>query len=322
MAGVVEFKCKNCGANLDVRKSDQGVLVCEYCGTTYTLPKKETMSKVLMLLGEAERNLDTRHFDDAYTLYRKAAEEDSSEPEAYFGMALATAQVQYLRDYRANGRQKTDPPEYRMQPICYDISFDATQRKFSDDKNFRRALELATPAQRKVYLEKGEEIDRIRSEFFALKKSGLSYDCFICVKVSSEDKKGHTEDALTATKLYHELKKAGYSPFFSEEEMKERSGARYEALILYALYCADCMLIVCSDESYLQTPWVKNEYSRYIKMLGEAEKQRESITIAFQGTPIEKLPGLPWKIQGIDLGVMDGLSRVLRFVDQFASAPA
>ena len=33
-----------------------------------------------------EHDLDTCKFDEAYTAYKKAAELDPNEPEAYFGM--------------------------------------------------------------------------------------------------------------------------------------------------------------------------------------------------------------------------------------------
>lgn len=310
-----ENKCKNCGADLNLSLAAGGVITCEYCNSVFTLPKERATPSTLLFLRNGEANLDTRRFDDAYTMFEKAAQESPDEPEAYFGMALATAQVQYLKDFRADGKTRAKSTDFRMQPICYEVS----GKKFSEDKNYLKAISLCTPQQRAAYTEKAEEIDKIRREFCELKKSGLSYDCFICVKVSAEDGKGHTEDALLATKIYHELKKAGYFPFFSEEEMQDRSGAEYEALILYALYSADCMLVVCTDENYLQSPWVKNEYTRYMKMLVEADKQRESITIAFQNTPIEKLPGLSGKIQGINLGSFDGLSRVMKFVDKFAS---
>lgn len=319
MAELSENKCKNCSADLDLRTAKGGVLTCPYCRSVFTLPKEKAAPKVLAFLRSGEQNLDMRRFDDAYIMYQKAAEEDPNEPEAYFGMALSKAQVQYLKDYCASGKEvspeKEDSDDFRMQPICYEIS----EKKFTDDQNFRKAIELATPEQQAAYREKGDEIDRIRAEFSVLKQSGLSYDCFICVKVSAEGGKGHTEDSHIALQLYHDLKDAGYRPFYSEEEMKDRVGVRYEAFILYALYSSKCMLVVCTNEDYLQTPWVKNEYTRYMKMLVEEEKQRDSITIAFMNTPIEKLPGLSGKLQGINMGSYDGLQRVLKFVDRFAA---
>ena len=120
------FKCKACEAPLDemVKDAVGGVTECPYCHNVWTIPKKETSPAALIFLRLGEHNLDTGKFDDAYAAYKKAAELDSSEPEAYFGMALATFKIQYLKDV------SEDKP--RLQPICHEIS----DKKFSDDSNF------------------------------------------------------------------------------------------------------------------------------------------------------------------------------------------
>ena len=163
-----ELRCKNCDAGIDVRRAVGGVVKCSFCGSVFTLPKPEQDSRVLSQLGIGQNELDCYAFDRAYTAFSKAAELDSSEPEAHFGMALADFKVQYLRD-RVNNK---------LQPVCHEIN----GKTFSDSSDYRRALSLATPAQKKEYTRKAEEIDYIRREFFALSKSGAAYDCFICVK--------------------------------------------------------------------------------------------------------------------------------------------
>ena len=297
MSLLKESLCSCCGAKVDPRKAVEGVLECPYCRTFLTFPKPE--SKALPYLQAGEHDLDSRDFDRAYEAYAKAAELDPAEPEAYFGMALATFKVQYLKD------------EVRecLQPICYEVS----SRKFTEDKNYIRALQLATSEQKEVYHVRGEAIDSIREEFFELQKSGLDYDCFLCVKVTAPEG-GHTADYERANDIYYHLKDSGYKPFFSEREMKGREGSAYEALILYALYTSECMLIVCSAEEYLQTKWVKNEYLRFLQMIKDEEKERDALTFVFHGKPIEKLPNGK-KIQGIDLSRPDAYSRITNYVE-------
>ena len=41
------------------------------------------------------------------------------------------------------------------------------------------------------------------------------------------------------------------------------------------------MLIVCSKEEYLLTPWVKNEYSRFMELIHDERKDVDAITIVF-----------------------------------------
>ena len=293
-------ECYNCGAPLDITAAKNGVITCSFCGSVYTLPKDGQSDAVVRLISAGQTALDLCRFDDALTAFTKAIELDGSEPEAYWGRALARNRVQYLRDTVNN----------RLQPICHKV----TDEKFTADPDCRKALNLATPEQRAAYEKKAEEIDYIRREFYAIEKSGLTYDCFICVKVTEEDGR-HTEDSFAALKLYNALKKAGYKPFFSEEEMGERTGADYEALILYALYTAPCLIVVCSDEKYLETKWVKNEYARFAAMIGDEEKERDSVTIAYKGKVIERLPGIRGKIQGVDLANLTAIDRIRAFID-------
>lgn len=285
-------------------KAVDGLVTCEFCGMKRTVPKRETKPAALTYLMLAEHDLEVCEFDKAYTGYQKAAEADGTESEAYFGMALARFKVQYLKDFTGE--------QVRLQPVCHEI----TDKMFTEDKNYRKALSLSTETQRGQYEKQAKEIDYINREFAALKAQGAKYDCFLCVKVTNESG-GHTEDSHTATTLYHELKKAGYSPFYSEEEVRGRTGADYEALILYALWSSRCMLVICSNEEYLQTPWVKNEYTRFIKMLREEEKEDRSIAIVFGDTPVEKLAGVQGKIQGIPFKSYDALDRIRAFVDRF-----
>ncbi|MCH5142737.1 MAG: TIR domain-containing protein [Clostridiales bacterium] len=299
---IENMKCRNCGGELDYSKAVNGVLTCGFCGSKFTVPKSGANEEVRHFLLTGEHELDLGHFDEAATAYARAVELDSKEPEAFFGLALATAQVRYLKDEVNN----------RLQPICYSTS----DKTFVQDANFKRALALATPDQKKEYEVKGKEIDAIREEFNEFRKQGLNYDTFICVKVTEESGR-HTEDSHTAAQLYKELKNAGYSPFYSEEEIHGRTGVMYEAMILYALYTAQSMLLVCSDESYLQTKWVKNEYSRFLKMQRDEEKARGSLTVVFKGHAVDRIPGLNGKVQGIDFNTFNALNQVLDFVQKF-----
>lgn len=296
-----QLVCKNCGGKIDLRK-EAGIAVCLHCGAVFTLPKREQQPAVVSYLRMGEHALDICDFEGAFSAYEKAERLDSTEPEAYFGKALSRFKVQYLADVAKS----------RSQPICHEVS----AKCFLEDGDYLMALSLATEEQKREYEEKGREIEAIRKEFYELEKSGLDYDCFLCAKVSSEDGKGLTDDAIAANDLYYFLKDKGYKPFFSERELKGLSGIDYEARILYALYQSECMLVVCSDETFLETPWVKNEYTRFLRMLDYGDKERNSITVLFNGVPIERIPGKRGKIQGIDLKEKDAYLEVLDFVSR------
>lgn len=302
MSVSTEFKCKNCGNVIPLHTAENGVLRCEYCLSTYTLPKETTDSAALDFLRAGELELEACAFDRAYIAFRKCAERDENEPEAYFGMALAENKIRYIKDNVAN----------RLQPVCHAVSGSA----FTQNSHYAKALALATQRQREEYVRKGEEIDVIRKAFLSLQNEGVQYDCFLCVKVTDPQSKEKTADYKIADDLYFHLRGKGFRPFLSERELQNLAGADYEARILYALYTAKCMLVVCSDESFLQTPWMKNEYMRYLSMTGEGGKSEDSITVVFSGTPVEILPGKSGRIQGIDMCAADPYGKATEFVQR------
>ncbi len=303
------YECKNCGAGLDITKSENGIVQCKSCKSVFTIPKKEVSPAALSFLRLGEHDLDTGKFDDAFTAFKKAAEYDKDEPEAYWGMALAEFKVRYIKDIVNN----------RLQPICYEF----TDKEFVKNKNYLAAVNCATEKQRNIYESKAQEIDYIRSAFLQLKQSELDYDCFICVKVSRLDaeqtdstKKNWTDDAYNADAIYDLLKRSGFNPFFSEREIRGRSGADYEAMILYALYTSETMIVVCSNEEYLRTPWVQNEYSRFKSLVNNKEKENDALTIVFNKNSIERLPGdNHGRIQGIDYSRREAALEIVKFVE-------
>ena len=296
------LKCKTCGSPLNEQaaQSTNGVVRCPFCGNVWTIAKKETDPRALEFLRIGEHGLDVGRFQEAYEAYGKSAECDGEEPEAYFGMALAEFGVRYIKDEVNN----------RLQPICYR----PTDKKFSSNKNYRTAIGFATNEQRAEYERRANEIDHINREFYDLQQSGLDYDCFLCVKVTGEDG-GKTEDAKDADEIWLMLREKGYMPFYSERDLRNETGADYEARILYALYTSESMIVICRDEAYLQTPWVKNEYTRFLSLMREQEKDTDAVTIAYWGNVIEKLPGKSGKIQGVDLAKRGSDDRIVNFVE-------
>ena len=262
---IVTLECAGCTAPLSEAIVETGVYRCPFCGYVNILPKQEQSPEVTHYLYNGDAELKVYDFERAYNAYSKAAELDPDESKAYFGMALAANRIKYIKDIVNN----------RWQAICCEVS----NKKFADDKNYLRALEHATDEQKEEYMARAEEIDYIRKSFSELEESGLDYDTFICVKVSDGEGK-FTQDSVWAGKLYDNIAKSGAKPFYSEREIGDRVGVDYEALILYALYKSESMIIVCSNEEYLRTPWVQNEYTRYYAMMNEQEKLKNSIMIA------------------------------------------
>ena len=296
------IRCIRCNTPLDAKSIKDGVLECNHCHQIMTFPKDNQASNVKENIELGKSSLNICKFDQAYEYFTKAIELDPREPEGYFNRALARFNVQYLRDL----------VNRRMQPICHIVN----DKKFSEDNDYIKALQYASDKQKEEYQRKAIEIDNIKKEFKKLEEKGITYDCFICVKVTDEYQ-NKTNDYQKAYDLYHNLKDEGINPFFSEASLKDCIGEAYEAHILYALYKAKCMLIVCSDESYLDTPWVKNEYTRYQSFIESKEKSEGSLCIVYNKKTIEHLPTIKNKLQGIDLSSMDSFVTILKFVKKY-----
>lgn len=301
---MAQATCMGCGAPIDISKSAGGVVECSYCHRKNTVPKSASADAV-HFLAIGEHALMCGKFDEAYAACKKASELDKNESEAYFGMALAEFGVRYIKD-EVGGR---------LQPVCHKIG----DKSFTTDANYLAAIACASPEQTELYAERAEEIEHIRREFIGFENDGLDFDCFICAKLTDADG-NRTKDYKTADDIYWYLKNNGYKPFFSEYDVKDRTGADYEALICYALYASECMIVVCGDEEYLKTPWVKNEYMRFIELIDDEQKERDAICIAFNGKPIERLPGRSGRLQGVDTSVFGAAERIAEFVENHTPA--
>lgn len=295
--------CVNCGASLDSATEKDGVISCPYCGSTTQIPRLDSGDKTLSAIAEGENALRAGDFDKAMSYFDIASEESPEEAMAYWGKALARFKVQYIKDHTSG----------HYQPIL----FGSAERSFLNDRDYQKALKLANHFQALDYEKKAKEIEHVRLEFLRLEEEGRSYDTFICVKVSKEDGT-ETEDSKAADEIWRFLSNKGFHPFYSERDIRNRQGEDYEAMVLYALRKAKSMLLVCFDPAYLDTPWVKNEYSRYLKFIEDGDKEPTSLTIVYNDDPIDRLPGKSGRIQGInyalrsaDLSIQDFVSNHL-----------
>ncbi len=309
--GSKPIQCRCCGANLDHRAAAGGVIKCAYCGTTWTLPSFGLSAYVTAQLVSGENDIDRGDFDAARMCFEKAIEQAPAEPEAHFGLARAKLRVQFIVD-----RSGETPC---VRPICHEIS----SKYFTEDAEYLKAVELATDEQREIYRAQGREIDHIREEFYRLQREGLDYDVFLCTKVSKTgtDETGDdfTAESHETLKLYYFLKDKKLRPFYSEVDAKGRTGEDYEALIYYALLKSESMVVVCFNEEYLHTPWVKNEYTRFTEMMKQGQKGRGALTILYHDAkhPIGRLSGIDGTIEGIGCDSPDAFSRVESHVRKF-----
>ena len=168
--GTSLLQCAGCGAPLDISSATDGLCRCKFCAYTNVLPSDGQSDEVLSCLQIAQNELNNSEFERAYNAFQQASLLAPEESKAFFGMAIAANRVKFIKD----------TVNERWQPICFEIS----NKHFSDDVNYKRALELAKHEQRKEYERCAAEIDYIRTKFCELSENGAKYDTFICVKVS------------------------------------------------------------------------------------------------------------------------------------------
>ena len=80
------FKCKMCGGELHINPGES-VAVCEYCGTTQTLPKLDDDRRV-NLYDRANHFRRNNDFDKAAGIYEQILNENKTDAEAYWSLVL------------------------------------------------------------------------------------------------------------------------------------------------------------------------------------------------------------------------------------------
>ena len=295
------IKCKMCGGDLALTEGST-IAVCEFCGTRQTVPSMDDEKK-LILFERAERLRRNCEFDKAASVYESIVADFRQEAEAYWGLVLCKYGIEYV----------DDPATGKKIPTCHRSSFESIM----EDKDFEQVLENADPAARKVYREEAKQIEEIRRGIVAVSNNEAPYDIFICYKETAEDGQ-RTVDSVMAQDVYDALTDKGYRVFFSRVSLEDKLGQEYEPYIFAALNSAKVMLAIGTDYEYFNAVWVKNEWSRYLKLM-EKDKSKHLIP-CFKGIDAYDMPKEFSKLQAQDLGKVGAVQDLLRGIDKLIAA--
>ena len=287
------FKCKMCGGDLDVQG---GVTVaeCEYCGTKQTLPKAAD-ENLQNLYNRANTLRIKSEFDKAEKIYEKIIQSDSTESEAYWGLILCRYGIEYV----------DDPKTFKKIPTCHRASYDS----IIADEDYKAALANADMHQRILYEEQAKEIDSIQREILALAQKEESYDVFICYKETDKNGK-RTQDSVIANDIYYQLKNEGYKVFYAAITLEGKLGSAYEPIIFAALNSAKVMLAIGTKPEYFNAVWVKNEWSRFLKII---KNDRTKLLIpCFKDMDAYELPEEFAHLQAQDMSKIGFISDIVR----------
>ncbi len=252
-------KCKMCGGDLEI-PNDVTVGECEYCGTKQTVPtvKDDNLQNLFNRANSLRINCD---FDKAAKIYEKIIEADTTQSEAYWGLVLCKYGIEYV----------TDPATYKKVPTCHRASFEP----ITADDDYKSAVENGDISQRVIYEEQAREIDEIQKQILSLAQNEEKYDVFICYKETDSDGK-KTQDSTIANDIYHKLTDEGYKVFYAAITLEGKLGSAYEPIIFAALNSAKVMLSIGTKPEYFNAVWVKNEWSRFLKIV---KKDRSKLLI-------------------------------------------
>lgn len=291
------IKCKMCGGNLNVTEGSS-VAECEYCGTVQTVPSVDDEKK-LTLFSRANRLRMACEFDKAASVYENIVAEFPTEAEAYWGLVLCKYGIEYV----------DDPATGKKVPTCHRSSFDS----IFDDSDFDQACENADAVSRRLYRSEAKAIEEIRKGIVEISGKEPPYDIFICYKEADDDGE-RTVDSVIAQDVYDALTAKGYRVFFSRISLEDKLGTEYEPYIFAALNSAKIMLVFGTDYEYFNAVWVKNEWSRYLKLM--AKDKSKHLIPCFKNIDAYDMPKEFHKLQAQDMGKVGAIQDLLRGIDK------
>ena len=291
------IKCKMCGGDLDLIEG-QSVAECEYCGSRQTVPTADNEKK-LTLFARANRLRAACEFDKAAGIYESIVADFPEEAEAYWGLVLCKYGIEYV----------DDPATGRKIPTCHRSSFDSIM----EDGDFEQVLENADVMARKVYREEAKQIEEIRKGIIAVSVNEEPYDIFICYK-ETDANGDRTLDSVLAQDIYDTLTDKGYRVFFSRITLEDKLGVEYEPYIFAALNSAKIMLAIGTDYEHFNAVWVKNEWSRFLKLM--ATDKGKHLIPCFKGIDAYDMPREFARLQAQDLGKVGAMQDLLRGIEK------
>lgn len=287
------FKCKMCGGSLDISDS-VSVATCEYCGTKQTVPKSE--DEVVSNLFNRANNLRLKcEFDKAEQVYEKILDIDNTDSEAHWGIVLCKYGIEYVED----------PQTLKRIPTCHRTSFEAV----TTDVDYLAAVDYSDAAQQLIYESEARAIDRIQKDILAIVKNEKPFDVFLCYKETDENGKRTIDSAIT-NDIYYQLTQEGFKVFYAPITLEDKLGHEYEPYIFAALNSAKVMLVVGTKPEYFDAVWVRNEWSRFLKIM---KTDRTKLLIpCYRDMDAYELPNEFAHLQAQDMGKIGFISDVIR----------
>lgn len=163
---MAKYKCKMCGAPLDVPEG-QTVVTCEFCQSKQTVTNANDERKE-NLFNRANALRASCDFDKAILSYQSILSLFPSEPEAHWGLCLCKYGIEYV----------DDPATHKKIPTIHRVSFDSILK----DSDYLAALLYADPIAKEEYQEEANEIANIQKNILSISQKEKPFDFFFVIK--------------------------------------------------------------------------------------------------------------------------------------------
>lgn len=294
---MAAIKCKMCGGDLELNEG-MTIAECEYCGTKQTVPNADNEKKLAMF-ERANRLRMANEFDKAAGIYENIIADFSQEAEAYWGVVLCKFGIEYV----------DDPASGKKVPTCHRSSIDS----IFEDSDFEQACENADTVARRIYRDEAKVIEDIRKGIIEVSGKEAPYDIFICYKETDMDG-NRTIDSVLAQEVYDALTEKGYRVFFSRITLEDKLGTEYEPYIFAALNSSKIMLAFGTDYENYNAVWVKNEWSRFLKLM--AQDKNKYLIPCYKGIDAYDMPKEFTRFQAQDMGKIGAVQDLLRGIEK------
>jgi transcription initiation factor TFIIIB Brf1 subunit/transcription initiation factor TFIIB len=250
-------ECQTCG-NRDSKliAEREGGYVCKCCGVWY---KEKTTDEEFREHGFAQ--LRAYRFGDARDTFQIILQNNPNNINALWGLLLSRFGVVYIKGFYKGV----------VEPIYCFPNYERMKRRYvQSEPEFSKIMDLLKndAELRFDYEKKAEKIDDALDNFKEYKQS-TERDVFICVKISAAteqqpERTGRTKDYEFALKVYNELKSRGVNAFYSFVTLE--NDVKSDEKIWRNLVKSKKMLLIGSSEEYLESPWVKSEWKRWLHL--------------------------------------------------------
>lgn len=278
------YQCHACGGNV-IPDADGKAGACEYCGMRMVFPRKGHR-----IMNQANALRSRMEFDQAEILYERLASLYPDDPEIWWNILLCRYGILYV--------QEAD---------CRVITVNRMRHgSVYDEEAYQKAIQNADAEQRQIYEDEGCEIQGIQERLLEAAAREEAYDIFISFKDKDENGQ-RTEDSVLAQEIYDILDNAGYRVFFSRITLRTALGEEFEPKIFAALQSARMMILVGTTTEHVNADWVRNEWSRYLKIM-ERDVNKYLLPVYTQTLRPEDLPS---QLSGMEGLLADGDMKAL-----------